>query len=135
MNCFARLSIAMGSRYEKYNVLLGSLAQEESFNLSQITRMGIAYRFQEGKVLVNHNKFLGYTKNENGELVIVHEEAEVVRRIFREFLDGKSPYKIAVNLLSQESYFVVIVVRNLGVLNGAKVKISRLHYSPEYQWS
>jgi site-specific DNA recombinase len=60
--------------------------------------MGIAYRFQEGKVIVNHNRFLGYTKDENGELVIVLEEAEVIRRIFKEFLEGKSPYKIAANL-------------------------------------
>lgn len=78
--------------------MLGSLAQEESSNISQITRMGIAYRFQEGKVIVNHNRFLGYTKNENAELVIVPEEAEIIRRIFREFMEGKSPYKIATNL-------------------------------------
>ena len=60
--------------------------------------MGIAFRFQEGKVIVNHNKFLGYTKDENGNLVIVPEEAEIVLRIFREFLEGKSPYKIAAGL-------------------------------------
>ncbi|WP_242966709.1 recombinase family protein [Desulfosporosinus sp. FKA] len=74
------------------------LNEEESSKLSQITKMGISYRFQEGKVLVNHNKFLGYTKDDQGQLVIVLEEAEVVRRIYREFLDGKSPYKIASNL-------------------------------------
>ena len=32
--------------------------------------MGIVYRFQEGKGKVNHDWFLGYTKDENGELVI-----------------------------------------------------------------
>lgn len=88
----------LDSKGEFLITLLGSLAQEESSNLSQITKMGISYRFQEGKVLVNHNKFLGYSKNENGELVIVPEEAEVVRRIYREFLEVKSPYKIAANL-------------------------------------
>ncbi|MDR3540493.1 MAG: recombinase family protein [Desulfosporosinus sp.] len=88
----------LDSRGEFLITLLGSLAQEESSNLSQITKMGISYRFQEGKVLVNHNKFLGYTKDENGELVIVPEEAEIIRRIFREFLEGKSPYKIAAGL-------------------------------------
>lgn len=36
--------------------------------------MGISYRFQEGKVLVNHNKFLGYTKDKQGQLVIVPED-------------------------------------------------------------
>lgn len=75
--------------------LLGSLAQEESNSLSQATRMGIVFRFQSGKVKVNHNKFLGYTKDDNGELVVVLEEAEVIRRIYREFLEGKSTLKIA----------------------------------------
>ncbi len=40
--------------------------------------------------MVNHNKFLGYTKNEAGELVIVPEEAEIVRLIFRLYLEGQS---------------------------------------------
>ncbi|KLU65785.1 transposon Tn3 resolvase [Desulfosporosinus acididurans] len=87
----------LDSKGEFLITLLGSLAQEESSNLSQITKMGISYRFQEGKVLVNHNKFLGYTKDEQGQLIIAPEEAETVRRIYREFLDGKSPYKIASN--------------------------------------
>lgn len=39
-------------------------------------------RFEKGKVIVNHNKFMGYTKNENGELIIVPEEAEVVKMVF-----------------------------------------------------
>ncbi|MDR3544100.1 MAG: recombinase family protein [Desulfosporosinus sp.] len=88
----------LDSKGEFLITLLGSLAQEESSNISQITRMGIAYRFQEGKVIVNHNRFLGYTKDENGELVIVPEEAEIIRRIYREFMKGKSPYKIAAGL-------------------------------------
>ena len=74
--------------------IMSSLAQEESSNLSKITRMGIVYRFQEGKVWVNHKWFLGYTKDENGNLIIVPEQAEVVRRIYREFLEGKSAISI-----------------------------------------
>ena len=80
----------LDSKGEFLITLLGSLAQEESSNISQITRMGIAYRFQEGKVIVNHNRFLGYTKDEKGELVIVPEEAEIIKRIYREFMEGKS---------------------------------------------
>lgn len=74
--------------------LLSSLAQEESSSLSKSTRMGIVYRFQEGKVRVNHKWFLGYTKDENGDLVIDPEQAKTVRRIYREFLEGKSAYSI-----------------------------------------
>lgn len=88
----------LDSKGEFLITLLGSLAQEESSNISQITRMGIAYRFQEGKVIVNHNRFLGYTKDENGDLVVVPEEAEIIKRIYREFLEGKSDLKIAKGL-------------------------------------
>ena len=52
-------------------------------------------RFENGVISVNHTKFLGYTKDENGELVIVPEEAELVRRIFRLYLEGNSSIKIA----------------------------------------
>lgn len=82
--------------------LLGSLAQEESNNLSKVTRLGIVYRFQEGKIRVNHNWFLGYTKDEKGELVIVPEEAEVIKRIYTEFLEGKSCNKIARGLMKDK---------------------------------
>ena len=46
-------------------------------------------------MIVNHNKFMGYTKNENGDLVIVPEEAEIVRLIFRLYLEGYSAKKIS----------------------------------------
>ncbi|MDI6881158.1 MAG: recombinase family protein, partial [Desulfitobacteriaceae bacterium] len=88
----------LDSKGELLISLLASLAQEESNTISQNTRMGISYRFQEGKIIVNHTKFLGYTKDENGNLIIVIEEAEIVRRIFKEFIEGKSPYKIAAGL-------------------------------------
>ena len=57
---------------------------------------------QDGKIAFlqeyitrNHNKFMGYTKNENGDLVIVPEEAEIVRLIFRLYLEGYSAKKIS----------------------------------------
>ena len=74
--------------------ILSSQAQEESRNLSENTRWGLIRRFENGIISVNHNKFLGYTKDENGELVIVPEEAELVRRIFRLYLEGASILKI-----------------------------------------
>lgn len=62
--------------------ILSSQAQEESRNLSENTRWGIIRRFESGKVTVNHKKFMGYTKNAEGELVIVPEEAKIVRLIY-----------------------------------------------------
>ena len=75
--------------------ILSSLAQEESRNISENTRWGVVRRFENGKMIVNHNKFMGYTKNENGDLVIVPEEAEIVRLIFRLYLEGYSAKKIS----------------------------------------
>ncbi|MCI9126196.1 MAG: recombinase family protein [Eubacterium sp.] len=75
--------------------ILSSLAQEESRNISENTRWGVVRKFEQGKLIVNHNKFMGYTKNEEGELVIVPEEAEVVKLIFRMYLEGNSTGRIA----------------------------------------
>lgn len=78
--------------------IMASLAQQESQSISQNVRMGIQYQYQQGKVRINHTWFLGYTKDEDGRLVIVPEEAEIVRRIYREFLEGKSIRQIAQGL-------------------------------------
>lgn len=75
--------------------ILSSQAQEESRNLSENTRWGLVRRFENGIISINHNKFMGYTKDENGELVVVPEEAEIVRRIFCLYLEGNSYAKIA----------------------------------------
>ncbi|RJR06537.1 hypothetical protein C4588_07770 [Candidatus Parcubacteria bacterium] len=45
----------------------GEPRQEQSNNLSQISRCGIVRRFQQGKTRVNHNRFMGYGKDENGD--------------------------------------------------------------------
>ena len=74
--------------------ILSSLVQEESRNISENTRWGVVRRFEKVKVIVNHHKFMGYTKNEHGELVIVPEEAEIVKLVFRLYLEGYSTAKI-----------------------------------------
>lgn len=80
--------------------ILSSLAQEESRNISENIRWGIVRRFEKGKVIVNHNKFMGYTKDENGELIIVPEEAEIVKLVFQLYLEGYSGQKIGKHLES-----------------------------------
>ena len=67
-------------------------------SLSQNVKLGILYRYQQGKVQVNHNRFLGYTKDTEGNLVIDPEQAEIVRRIYREYLQGMNMDKIAAGL-------------------------------------
>lgn len=57
--------------------------------------MGLQFRYQEGKVQVNHEHFLGYTKDSKGKLIIDKKEAKVVKQIFREYLEGASYRDIA----------------------------------------
>ena len=80
----------MDSKGEVLLTIMASLAQQESESLSANVRMGIQYRNQKGKVQINHNWFLGYTKDSEGNLVIDPEQAETVRRIYREYLEGAS---------------------------------------------
>lgn len=68
--------------------------------MSQNIKLGLQYRYQQGKVQVNHNRFLGYTKDDNGHLIIDSEQAEIVKRIYREYLEGSSMDKIADGLMA-----------------------------------
>lgn len=88
----------MDAKGEVLITIMASLAQQESQSISQNVRMGIHYQYQQGKVRLNHTCFLGYTKDADGNLVIVPEEADIVRRIFMDFLAGKSTRKIATDL-------------------------------------
>jgi site-specific DNA recombinase len=90
----------MDSKGEVMLTIMASLAQQESQSLSQNVKMGIQYRYQQGEIQVNHNRFLGYTKNENKHLVIDPEGAEIVKRIYREYLEGASLLQIARGLES-----------------------------------
>lgn len=91
----------MDSTGELLITILSSQAQEESRNLSENTRWGIARKFEQGIVQVNHMKFMGYTKDVNGNLIIVPEEAEIVQKIFDLYLQGLGTYRIAKELERQ----------------------------------
>lgn len=84
----------MDSKGEVLLTIMASLAQQESQSLSQNIKLGLQYRYQNGEVQVNHNRFLGYTKDEDGHLIIEPTEVEVVKRIYREYLEGSSLLQI-----------------------------------------
>ena len=88
----------MDSKGEILLTVMASLSQQESQSLSQNIKLGLQYRYQQGQVQVNHTRFLGYTKDADGHLIIDPEQAEIVRRIYREYLEGSSMYKIAKRL-------------------------------------
>lgn len=89
---------SMDSTSEVILTIMASLAQQESQSLSQNVKLGLQYRYQQGKVPINHKRFLGYTKDADGNLIIDPEQAEVVKRIYREYLEGASMDRIASGL-------------------------------------
>lgn len=90
----------MDAKGELLLTIMASLAQQESQSLSQNVKLGLQFRYQAGKVQVNTNRFLGYTKDADGNLVIVPEEAAVIKRIYREYLDGASLQDICNSLMA-----------------------------------
>jgi len=82
----------MDSDGELMLTILGSFAQEESRSLGENIKWAIKKAFNDGKP----NSFNVYGYRWNGEKFIVEpEEAEVVRMIYDDYLDGKSPRAIA----------------------------------------
>ena len=79
------------------NLLIEQLAaidQAESWSRSRDIKFGVRHRMMEGKTLLNHTRFLGYTKGPDGVLQIVPEEAEIVRKIFELYIHGNGVRKI-----------------------------------------
>ncbi|MGF7057905.1 recombinase family protein [Brassicibacter mesophilus] len=70
----------------------GVLAQEESRNLSENVQWGYKRKFEKGDDFVGKMP-MGY-KNVNNEWIIVPEEAEVIRKIYRLYLEGSTLQQI-----------------------------------------
>ncbi len=85
------------SKGEVLITIMSSLAQEESRSISENVTWGHRKRFSDGKVSLGYSSFLGYEKGPDKDhpLVIVEEQAAIVRRIYTMFIDGKTPFTIA----------------------------------------
>lgn len=79
--------------------IMSSLAQEESRSISENVTWGHRKRMADGKVSLPYSSFLGYKKGEDGLPKIVPEEAEIIRFIYRSFLEGMTTYSIAKALM------------------------------------
>ena len=143
-------NIGVEVRFEKENIntlsgdgefmltVLSSFAQEESKNVSDNLKWRAKRKFMQGELIINTNRFLGYDKNEFGELVINREEAEIVTRIFNEYIDGKGVTTIAKEL-NKDNVPTVTGARwqettILGILKNEKYKgdaILQKYYTPE----
>jgi len=80
--------------------LRGMLAQDESRNISENIQWGFQRKFEKGDIFTKYKNFMGYDCVD-GEIVIVPEQAEVVRKIFDIYLQGLSFGQIKSFLESQ----------------------------------
>lgn len=87
--------------------ILASYAQEESLSASENQKWRIKKNFEEGMPWCG--RMLGY-RIRDGQYYVIPEEAEIVRRIFREYLEGAGNSGIA-NRLTEDG----IPTRNGGI--------------------
>lgn len=80
--------------------LRSMLAQDESRNTSENIQWGFQRKFEKGDIFTKYKNFMGYTCID-GEIVIVPEQAEVVRKMFDLYLQGLSLGQIKSYLESQ----------------------------------
>ena len=78
---------------------LSAVAQQESENISEHVKLGLQMKMNRGE-LIGFNRCYGY-RNENDKLVIIDEEAEVVKFIFDKYCDGHGANGIAKMLTEQ----------------------------------
>lgn len=80
----------LDSKGELLITIMSSLAQEESRSISENVTWGQRKRFADGKVSMAYKQLLGYRKGPDGLPEIDPEQAEVVRKIYRLFMAGKT---------------------------------------------
>lgn len=78
--------------------VLSSFAEEESRSASENIKWRFRKKFEQGELLINTKRFLGYDKDEYGDLVINKKEARIIMYIFQVYLSGKGTYLIAKDL-------------------------------------
>lgn len=79
--------------------ILSSLAEDESFSISQNSKWSVRNRFMNGKFKISSPPY-GYDWKDE-KMVLNSEQASVVKRIFRETLQGKSTSEIAQELQTE----------------------------------
>lgn len=78
--------------------LMASIAQEESRSISANIRWAIKNRMKNGTQKIPTYGLLGYDKDEEGNMIIVAKEAEIVKTIYHSFVQGIHPNLIAIRL-------------------------------------
>lgn len=94
---------SMDGKGELLLTIMSSLAQEESRSISENVTWGQRKRFSDGKVSLPYKQFLGYERGETKDdpPVVNPEQAVLVRRIYRTFMEGKTVGVIAKELTAE----------------------------------
>jgi DNA invertase Pin-like site-specific DNA recombinase len=82
--------------------IMSSLAQDEVRRLSERTRFGFQRAIENGVVL-GSNSIYGYVKD-NGKLVILEEEAVMIRRVFDLYVNSKRGIRTISKTLAEEGF-------------------------------
>ena len=82
--------------------LFGALSQAESESISMNVKLGIRQSLKNGNVRFSYKTFLGYRKGADGQPEIVPEQADIVRRIYNDFLAGATYLEIAKRLTKEK---------------------------------
>ena len=85
----------MDGKGEVLLTIMSSIAQEESRNISENVTWGMRKRFADGRVTMPYKQFMGYRRSKTGTPEVVEAEAQIIRTIFRRFLEGATPAIIA----------------------------------------
>lgn len=93
-------SLNVGVYFEKDNLwtlsddgefiltVIAAVAQEESRSISENTKWGMRRKMSKGIGCVPFSNFWGYDRGEDGGYLINEKQAEIVKRIYNDFLNG-----------------------------------------------
>lgn len=98
--------------------ILASFAQEESLSVSENCKWRIRNDYKQGKMPLTQQRFYGYIRTKDGGFEIVEDEAEVVRFIFKRYLEGAGYMKIVKELSAE----------NIPTLKGEKWSQNSVYY-------
>ena len=89
---------SLDEKAEVFLTMLASFAQEESRSISTNIKWATRSRMKAGTQKISTTSLLGYDTDDDGEMVIVTNEAEIVRTIYMSFDKGMHPAEIAEKL-------------------------------------
>lgn len=83
------------SKCELLLTIMSSLAQEESRSISTNVQWGYQKKFKCGEGVISYKNTLGFDKDDDGNYIIINEEAKIIRKIFDLYIKSYSYKEIS----------------------------------------